>query len=141
MLGLCCCAQTFSSCKRELLSSCSAWASNYTGFFCCGTWALGAQQLWPTGLVASQQVETSWTRDPTHVSCIGMWILNHWATREVPESALLIVTYSWLSPSLLFFFLVQSDSLMFLFVCLPGQRRGTCCAACKISVSSTNQGG
>jgi len=35
------------------------------------------------GLVASWYVESSWTRDGTHVSCIGRWILNHWTTREV----------------------------------------------------------
>ena len=35
------------------------------------------------GLVAPQLVESSWTRDGTHVPCIGRWILNHWTTREV----------------------------------------------------------
>ena len=25
---------------------------------------------------------SSWTRDQTHISCIGRWILYHWATRE-----------------------------------------------------------
>ena len=35
------------------------------------------------GLVALWYVESSWTRDGTHVSCIGRWILNHWTTREV----------------------------------------------------------
>ena len=28
-------------------------------------------------------VESSWTRDRTHVPCIGRWILNHQTTREV----------------------------------------------------------
>ena len=28
-------------------------------------------------------VESSWTRDRTHVPCIGRWILNHCTTREV----------------------------------------------------------
>ena len=27
---------------------------------------------------------SSWTRDQTHISCIGRWILYHWATREAP---------------------------------------------------------
>ena len=27
---------------------------------------------------------SSWPRDWTHVSCIGRWILYHWAMREVP---------------------------------------------------------
>ena len=29
------------------------------------------------------QVESSWSSDWTHVSCIGRQILNHWTTREV----------------------------------------------------------
>ena len=39
---------------------------------CCGTRAL----------VAPQHVESSWTRDQTHVPCTGRWILIHCATRE-----------------------------------------------------------
>ena len=35
------------------------------------------------GLVALQQVEYSWTRDQTHVPCIGRQILIHRTTREV----------------------------------------------------------
>ena len=27
-------------------------------------------------------MESSWTRDRTHVSCIGRWVLNHWTTSE-----------------------------------------------------------
>ena len=42
-----------------------------------------AQQVWCTGLAALRQVESSWTRDQTCVSCVGRQILNHWATREV----------------------------------------------------------
>ena len=34
------------------------------------------------GLVAPQYVGSSCTRDQTHVSCAGSWILYHWATRE-----------------------------------------------------------
>ena len=84
---------------------CDMWASYSSGFSCCGAWALGcmgfsscgtwsqqfwlmgsreqAQQLWHMGLVALQHVGSSWTRAPTHVLCIGRWILNHCATREV----------------------------------------------------------
>ena len=35
------------------------------------------------GLVAPRHVGSSWTRDRTHVPCIGRQILNHCATREV----------------------------------------------------------
>ena len=36
-----------------------------------------------TGVVAPQHVESSQTRDQTHIPCIGRWILNHWTTRAV----------------------------------------------------------
>ena len=36
-----------------------------------------AQWLWPTGLVAPPHVGSSWTRDGTHVSCIGRQVLHH----------------------------------------------------------------
>ena len=39
--------------------------------------------LWHPGLVAPWHVGSSRTRDPTHIPCIGRWILNHWTTREV----------------------------------------------------------
>ena len=59
--------------------------SRRMGFSSCGTWA---QQLWHTGLVAPMHVESSQTRDGTHVPCIGRQILNHCATREVPKQIL-----------------------------------------------------
>ena len=58
-----------------LLSSCGPWASSYSGFSCCRTQALGC-----SGLVAQQQVESSWTRNRTRVPCIGRRILNHWTS-------------------------------------------------------------
>ena len=41
--------------------------------------------MWHPGFVAPWHVGSSWTRARTHVSCIGRRILNHSATREVPE--------------------------------------------------------
>ena len=41
-------------------------------------------------LVAPGHVESSWTRDQTHVLCIGRQILNHWNTREVQNVTFLI---------------------------------------------------
>ena len=103
-----CCAWAFSSCSeqgllfiavRELLiavaslvaehrlqtrrlSSCGMWAQQL--------WLVGsraqAQQLWCTGLVAQRPVGSSQTRAQTCVPCIGRWILNHCATREVPTT-------------------------------------------------------
>ena len=40
--------------------------------------------LWCLGLVALWHVESSQTRDWTHVPCICRWILYHWATQEAP---------------------------------------------------------
>ena len=39
--------------------------------------------MWHTGLVAPQRVESSQTRDRTHVRYIDRWILIHCATSEV----------------------------------------------------------
>jgi len=38
---------------------------------------------------------SSWTRDPTCVSCIGRWILNHWTTREVLRASS-VGKYLWM---------------------------------------------
>ena len=53
-------------------------------FSCCGTCALGvcAQELWYMGFVATQHMESSWSRDWIHVPCIIRQTLNHCATRE-----------------------------------------------------------
>ena len=56
--------------------------SRHKGFSNCG---MQAQQLWCKGLVAPRHVGFSRTRDRTCVPCIGRQILNHCATREVPE--------------------------------------------------------
>ena len=39
--------------------------------------------MWHRGLAAPRHVGSSWTRARTRVPCIGRWILNHCATREV----------------------------------------------------------
>ena len=73
--------------------------SRHMGFSSCGVqaqqlWLMGcraqAQELWRTGLVALQHVRSSRTRPWTRVPCIGRRILNHCATREVPD--LIIIT-------------------------------------------------
>ena len=45
------------------------------------------------GLVALRRVESSQTKDQTHVPCIGRQIPNHWTTREIPEVLLLFIYY------------------------------------------------
>ena len=87
-LGLHCCTWAFSSCERgyagECMLLCSAWASHGSGFSYCRALAWGTWGL----LVAAQGLSCSITcgifldQDRTHVSCIGRWILYHWATRE-----------------------------------------------------------
>ena len=66
--------------------------SEHTGFGSCSTWA---QQLWHTSLVALGHVESSGTSVQTHVPCIRMQTLNHWATREVPPHCILAISLRW----------------------------------------------
>ena len=97
-VGLHCCSRAFFSCgKRGLLSSCGVQASCRSGFCWCRGWALGMRasvaaalrlRFWHRDLAASGHVGSSPTRDQTYVPCIGGWILNHWTTREAPESCL-----------------------------------------------------
>ena len=49
-----------------------------------------AQKLWHMALVAPQHVESSWTKDWTHVHCIGRQIRNHW-----DHEGSLIPTFFW----------------------------------------------
>ena len=61
------------------------------GFCCCREQGYGhrdPQYLWYPGLVAPSYVGSSQTRDRTQVSCIGRWILYHWATREAQKAVL-----------------------------------------------------
>ena len=77
-------------------SRCLVWASHCSVSSCCRAWALGyvsfSSCVAQTGLVYLQQVESSQTRDQTHVPCIGRWSLNHRTIREVQ-----MIT-SWLCP-------------------------------------------
>ena len=50
-----------------------------------GLGGCGCQALDHMGLVASWHVESSWSKDGTHVPCIGWWILVHCITREEPQ--------------------------------------------------------
>ena len=55
------------------------------GFSLWGLLLLQSTGSRSTGLVALRHVESSWTRARTRVPCIGSRILNHCASREVPE--------------------------------------------------------
>ena len=76
-----------------LLSGCGAWFLERVGSVVCGMWALSLRHMrsvvvacglsCPVArgiLVPRQGIER------THVPCIGRWILNHWTTREVPNT-------------------------------------------------------
>ena len=95
------CSATVPGLLTGTVSLRSAWAPHWDGFSCCGTRALGcvgfsgcnmqAQQLWRMGLVAPQHGLSPWTRDQTHVPCIGKWIPIHFTAREVLSKLFLIV--------------------------------------------------
>ena len=77
-------------CYTQAFPSRSKWASHCIGSSYCRAWAqVHGWEVVLTGLVAPRHVESSRTRDQTRVPCIGRWILNHWTTREVPQSAFL----------------------------------------------------
>ena len=46
-------------------------------------WEVRSQELRHMVLHALHLVGSSWSRDTTHVPCIGRQILNHWTTKEV----------------------------------------------------------
>ena len=87
---------------RRLLSSSQAHQLRCAGSLvvACGLQNVQAQQLWCEGsrvhrfcscgmqgqLPHGMWVLSSLTRDRTSVPCIAIWILNHWSTREVPDS-------------------------------------------------------
>ena len=65
------------------------WCLNSKAYRLQQLWLTGSREQaeqWCTGFVTQWQVESSQTRDQTHISCIGRWILNHWTTRKVPPT-------------------------------------------------------
>ena len=56
----------------------------------CNLWNL---ELWHMSLVAPHAVESSWTRDQTHVPCIAGQILIHCTTRKVLNDLFWKLTY------------------------------------------------
>ena len=114
-LGLCCCLQAFSSggehvplfvvvCRLSVVAVLFflfSTDSRLTGFSSCSTEAqllwltdsrIQAEWLWCTGPVALQHVDSSQTRDRTHVPCSDRQIFIHCASREV-----LVHSFFWLS--------------------------------------------
>ena len=73
------------------------------GFSSCSTWPqylwltgskLLAEWLWRPGLLAPRpwRMGSSWTRDQTHIPCIGMWILNHCTHQKSPCFVFLVTS-------------------------------------------------
>ena len=85
-LGLRCCVWAFSSCgeRWEPTLCWGAQASHCRCFSCCEALVTQVSVVWCKGLVVLHHVESSWTRNRTHVPCTGRQILNHWTTREIP---------------------------------------------------------
>ena len=90
MLSLCCCS-SFSLVVERGSYSLVIWAFHCGDSSCCGTQALGhvgsvavapASRAQAHYWVAPRHVGSSWIREPARVSCIGRWVLYHWATRE-----------------------------------------------------------
>ena len=110
VLDLCCCVGFFPSCSAQgPLSTCNGRASHWGAFSCCRAWVLGAhglqqlwlprsraqaQELWCPGLFSLWHVGSSRIWDWTHISCLGRWILYHWANREAPVSCIFKLCYS-----------------------------------------------
>ena len=78
-----CCGARASYCGG--FSCCGTWALEHLGFSSCGSWALkhGLSSCSKWALVAPCYVESSRTRDRTHVPLIGGRIPIHCITREV----------------------------------------------------------
>ena len=87
MLGLCCCTWTFSSCRKLglLFIAVASFVAEHSSFS-------PRAQKQPTGLVALKHMESSQTRDQTHVPCIGRYILFFFNRR-------LITLLWWFLPS------------------------------------------
>ena len=89
VLGLCCCAgfslvAVSGLLVAEWLLLLQSLDSRCAGFSSCGSRALEhrVSSCGNRALFASRHVGSSRIRDWTCVSCIGRWILYHWATRE-----------------------------------------------------------
>ena len=124
-LGLHCCVCAVRCGKEGPLYSCGAWATCCSGFSCGRAWALGtrAQYVWCTGLVTPLRMGTSQTRDPTHVSCIGRRILNHWTTTEAHFVSSVTATVTERFPLMILVFQPQSLTL-----------QGCCCSCNTFSI-------
>ena len=95
VLGLHCFACAFLGGQVGAPPHCHAQASHCGGFSCCDALAVGRAgfmgaaartlSLWYTGSAAPRYVESSQSRDQTHVPCISRQILIHCTTREGPR--------------------------------------------------------
>ena len=110
LLGVHCYVRNFSGCGKWGLRSRGGAQASRWGAFPCRRGQNAQAQLRHAGLVPAQHLEFSRTRDWTCVPCVGRWVLNHWATRE-------ILPYFFFKPGVNPLIRVISD--MFLFSCGP----------------------
>ena len=100
VLGLPCFAWALSSCKWGYsLLQCSDFSLQWILLLQSTGSRRGASVVLAHSPAAPQPAESFWTRDGTCVLCIGMWILIHSATREVPlngSHCLVTITKSFL---------------------------------------------
>ena len=95
MLGLCCWAAVCPVVESGGCSSCGAGfflhcllvlqSTGLWGFRNCGSWALEHNRLsscGPWAWLLHGMWDLPGSRDPAYVSCVGRWILYHWATKE-----------------------------------------------------------
>ena len=78
------CVWAFSSCSEWGLLY-GAWTSHCGGFSCFTSSRCRDAGVVVHGLGAPWHVESSQTRDQTHVPCTGKQILIYCTTREVPK--------------------------------------------------------
>ena len=139
-LGLCRCAQTFSSCGGQgQLSSCDAsWASHCGGCSWCRAQALGR-----TGFSCSTAAHSLWLTGPRacRLSSCGLWALEHGLSSCGTRAQL--ICGMWIlagpeiepvSPELAGRFFIHCATREVLLICFESSLEATCFLICEVCV-------
>ena len=81
----------FSGCHRGGSSCCRAWVLEHTGSSGCSVQAQWSRLL---SFDALKRVQSSWTRDRTHVLCFDKWILKSWTTKQILPYSILLMKHN-----------------------------------------------